>query len=228
MVSSVGHFVLILFLATDLAAMLFILLGLSSPPAGVREPIVLEVHMAEDPLQKVVPEMLVAVEPYDKQQAFAAAEAVAGELDFADPALQKPLDYDYQPSESTDSPTHDMQQFIQQNLQAAITQANDQSAEQNLDRLDELASRPSAEPVAGTFDSDTGQINDVIRKPKEPEGYIYVAIMVDSQGREMEVELSGPEAKQAFETFEKIKRYPFLDAIYRNVVMSLLDGMMKK
>ena len=232
---------------------LALLLGPSSPTAGVREPIELELSLDQEPPEAAAPAIFAPLEPYDAREAFAAAEAVAGRLDFEDPAYQQPLDLDEPVRQRRNAPVADLQEFVQRNLDAAVSQANQQSEEQNLERLEELANqlertsstqsieavtgvignllgtgnratRPAAEPVAGAFDTESGQIDDVIRKPLDPEGYTYVAILIDAEGRQIEVELTGPEGKQAFDTFEKIKQYPFLDKIYRGVVMSLLDG----
>jgi len=254
--STVGHGLLALFLATDIALLCAVILGLSSPPPGPREPIVLEVQFENDDPEPM-PQVVVDMQQYEPEEFFPSAEAIAGRLDFSDPALQQPLDYDYEAENKPDAPVSDMQRFVRGNLDAAIEQASAQSVEENLDRLDELAdrlqsgsseesvnsvttfvgnligtqeraTRPAEETVAGPFDTDTGQIDDVIRRERDPEGYIYVAIMVDAEGRKMEVILHEPEGKQAYDTFEKIKQYPFLDNIYRGVVMSLLDSALKK
>lgn len=116
-------------------------------------------------------------------------------------------------------------------------QLNDVSTQQSVEQvsaqLSKLlgtgprASEPAKVPVAGDFDFDTGQLHDM-RREMLPDGtFKYIAVLVDSAGRKMETEMSAAEGESAYKTFELIKQNPLLERVYRGVVMSLLDKIIK-
>jgi hypothetical protein len=89
------------------------------------------------------------------------------------------------------------------------------------------ATQPAAEPVAGEFDHDTAQLYDVKRSENAGGGYDYVAVLLDAAGRTMESTLTQAEGEQLYKTFELMKANPLLERIYRGVVMSLLDKLLR-
>ncbi|MDX1946753.1 MAG: hypothetical protein SFU86_15235 [Pirellulaceae bacterium] len=89
------------------------------------------------------------------------------------------------------------------------------------------ASQPASEPVAGEFDLDTAQLHDVKRIDDGSGGHNYVAIMLDSAGRTLETPLDAAEGERLFGIFELIKSNPLLERVYRGVVLSLLDKLLK-
>lgn len=91
----------------------------------------------------------------------------------------------------------------------------------------ERATAPAKEPVAGEFDLDSAQLHDVRREMLEDGTFKYVAVLVDSAGRMQDTEMNAAEGESAFKTFELIKQNPLLERVYRGVVMSLLDKMLK-
>lgn len=91
----------------------------------------------------------------------------------------------------------------------------------------ERASAPAKEPVPGDFDHDTGQLHDMRREMQADGTFKYIAVLLDSAGRTMEAELTAAEGESAYKTFELIKQNPLLERVYRGVVMSLLDKVMK-
>jgi hypothetical protein len=91
----------------------------------------------------------------------------------------------------------------------------------------ERASAPAKEPIAGEFELDSAQLHDVRREMREDGTFKYIAVLIDPAGRTQENEMPAAEGKSAFETFELIKQNPLLERVYRGVVMSLLDKMMK-
>lgn len=96
---------------------------------------------------------------------------------------------------------------------------------QNMFGVAPRATEPSAEPVEGSFDFDTAQFHDVSRVPLDPSGFRYVAILLDAEGRTMEVEMDDVDGQTLYETMQQIKQNPLLEAVYRQVVMPLLDQM---
>ncbi len=97
----------------------------------------------------------------------------------------------------------------------------------NLLGASERATQPAAEPVAGEFDPESAQLHDVKRTENAAGGYDYVAVLLDSEGRTMESALTEAEGAQLFRTFEIMKANPLLERVYRGVVMSLLDKLLR-
>lgn len=89
------------------------------------------------------------------------------------------------------------------------------------------AEQPAAEPVAGEFDFETAQVHAVRRNEPEPGKFEYVAVLLDAQGRTLEAPLSREEGEQLYKVMELVQSNPLLERVYRGVVMSLLDGMLK-
>jgi hypothetical protein len=146
--------------------------------------------------------------------------------------------------------------FLSDQVMRSIAQAEQHSDEDNLERLRNLAaqqnkisteesiaaissqlnkfigttaraSEPAKEPVPGEFDIDTAQLHDVRREELSGGGFKYTAVLIDSAGRTMDTEMGAAEGESAFKTFELIKQNPLLERVYRGVVMSLLDKVLK-
>lgn len=81
-----------------------------------------------------------------------------------------------------------------------------------------------AEEAAGEFDSATAQISDV-RRVESTDGVTFIATLVDAQGHTVETPLDESDGQRLYETFQLIKRFPLLDAVYRGTVMGLLDKL---
>ncbi|MDG2221510.1 MAG: hypothetical protein P8L85_09030 [Rubripirellula sp.] len=119
--------------------------------------------------------------------------------------------------------------------------------EKNLQRLESVASAESVQQVTttvaetmgldsetyaadkqaaeGSFDFDTAQLDDVTRKPGKDGQWEYQSILVDSAGRKTTVPMGMDEGESLYSTFEQMKKYPFAQAIYRSVVMPLLQSL---
>ncbi|MCU0979870.1 MAG: hypothetical protein MUF25_11975 [Pirellulaceae bacterium] len=87
------------------------------------------------------------------------------------------------------------------------------------------ATQPAEEKPPGEFDFETAQFHDIQRTPKEPDGFRYVTVLLDAEGRTLEVEVSEQEGKPIYETMQRIKANPLLDQVYRQIVMPLLDQL---
>lgn len=122
-------------------------------------------------------------------------------------------------------------------LRGLAAQQNDISTQQSVEAINAQltkflgtgprASEPAKEPVAGDFDFDTGQLHDMRREQLEDGTFKYTAVLVDSAGRKMETAMTAAEGESAYKTFELIKQNPLLERVYRGVVMSLLDKIIK-
>jgi hypothetical protein len=53
----------------------------------------------------------------------------------------------------------------------------------------------------------------------------YEATMIDAQGHQTKVPMSESEGKVAYEAFQKMKQYPAVEGLYRQIVMPLLQKM---
>jgi hypothetical protein len=88
------------------------------------------------------------------------------------------------------------------------------------------ATQPAQEKPPGKFDFETAQFHDIQRYPKEPDGFRFVTVLLDAEGRTLEVEVSEQEGQPIYETMQRIKANPLLEQVYRQIVMPLLDQLM--
>lgn len=146
--------------------------------------------------------------------------------------------------------------FLTDRVMRSISRAEQHNSGENLERLENLteqlnqistkesvaemtaqvskflgtgprATAPAKEPVAGEFDFDTGQLHDVRREELPGGGFKYTAVLIDSAGRTFDTDLDAEVGESAYKTFELIKQNPLLERVYRGVVMSLLDNVIK-
>lgn len=154
-----------------------------------------------------------------------------------------------QPDEETSS-------FVAERVLESIAMAERQTPEENLDRLEQLSDRlstvsttesvdqmaaslkrllgteeratqPAADAVDGEFDFDTAQLHDILRD--ESVGEVrYTAILLDSAGRTTEAPLTAEEGESVYRVMQLMKNNPLLERVYRGVVLSLLDKLLKE
>ncbi len=145
--------------------------------------------------------------------------------------------------------------MVEDRLNKVIAEANKLSDEEKQDRLNELAKRlegvsseesvdqiatkfnewfgnqratkPAEEPVAGDFDHDTAQMHDARREEGKLGGWVYYIQLIDAEGRLTEVELDGPEGETLYTTMQRIKSFPLMEKVYRQIAMPILDRLMK-
>lgn len=120
--------------------------------------------------------------------------------------------------------------------------------ERNLNRLEEIASKESVEQIGAkvrdtiglkprattpdggprgrSFDHDTAQFHDIVRINKANGKEAYRCVMIDSDGRTMEIEIDPEQGRVAYDTMQMIKRSPLGDAVYRTLVMPMLDKLL--
>jgi hypothetical protein len=113
---------------------------------------------------------------------------------------------------------------------------NEVSSEPSIDRLAGAfqrllgtrprAERPSAEPVAGEFDFDSAQFHDVRREAEDDGTWRYLFVLVDAEGRAMEVEMDAEHGEPIYQTMLRIKENPLLERVYRRIAMPLFDTML--
>lgn len=162
----------------------------------------------------------------------------------------KPLPSTPRPADLKDVPAEQIQDSIKTQIDQT-NRLNDEEKlselEKNLQRLESIANTESVQQVTttvaetigldtetyaagkqaaeGAFDFDTAQLDDVIREPGKDGQWEYHSILVDSAGRKTTVPMGTGEGETLYRTFEQMKKYPFAQAIYRSVVMPLLQSL---
>jgi hypothetical protein len=174
-----------------------------------------------------------------------AEELLAG---YADPRWQDVVE--------PDGEMQPAQDIVSLELWRLIREAEETSQEDNLDKLAQLSDRlaqssseqsvsdinarlakvlgtaeraevPAAEPVAGEFDFGTAQLFDVQRIANEQGEFTYTATLVDAAGRKFESPMTADQGASAYRTMQIVKSNPLLEKVYRGVVMSLMDELLK-
>jgi hypothetical protein len=178
------------------------------------------------------------------------------EIDPADSRWHEIVRQSVRPAPQRAIPPEGTTVWVAEELLRSVRQADAQSAEEKLAELQTLSQRlevvSSAEsvgdvsdtlgklmgqtprataPVAavpeGPFDFTSGQVHDVRKETDAAGNVTYIAIMLDSAGRTMEVELDAAAGEQAFRTMQIVKANPLLERVYRGVVMGLIDKMLE-
>lgn len=143
--------------------------------------------------------------------------------------------------------------FVSVELARITREAQQRGVDENLSRLSELshqihsersvddinaqlskvlqtetrADRPAEEPVQGDFDFATAQLHDVLKQVDEKGNTVYMAVLVDAEGRKFESPMGLSEGETAYRTMNLIKTNPLLERVYRGVVMSMMDQLLK-
>lgn len=145
--------------------------------------------------------------------------------------------------------------MVQERIEQALEEAGGRPDQENLDRLERLAGRlgevsregsvdqlarsfhsmlgtseravePAAEPIGGEFDPQTAQFHDVRREVPDGQTPQYFAILIDAQGRTLEVAMEAAEGARMYALMQRIKDHPLLERVYRRIAMPLLDQLL--
>jgi len=88
------------------------------------------------------------------------------------------------------------------------------------------ATEPTSAPPPGAFQSDSAQIHTVKRTKQADQTYQYTAVLVDAEGRSLEVPLARAQGEQLYQTFQIVEANPLLNQVYRSMAMPLLDQIL--
>jgi hypothetical protein len=88
------------------------------------------------------------------------------------------------------------------------------------------ADRPAEQPVSGDFDFDTAQFHDIRCEATDGGASRYLAMLVDAEGRSLEVEMNADDGQRVYQTMQRIKQNPLLEQVYRKIAMPLFDQML--
>lgn len=124
----------------------------------------------------------------------------------------------------------------QNDLQVLGERLSAQSSEKSVDEISRFLrgisgpsreTRPDPNAVGKPIDYATAQMDDV-RQVADKEGNVrYIAILVDAKGVSVEVELDHDAGEQLDRTMKLIKSNPLLERVYRQIVMGLMDQLLK-
>jgi hypothetical protein len=94
-----------------------------------------------------------------------------------------------------------------------------------------LPSRVSQPKAAAStildFDIDTAQLHEVTRHEKKPGKVEYQAVLIDAQGRTVEIKLTEAEGRETYALMQRIKANPLLEKVYRQIAMPILDSLVQ-
>ena len=94
-------------------------------------------------------------------------------------------------------------------------------------KLEARATAPVDNPPEGGFDAKSAQFHTVRREAKPTGGHRYFSVMVDADGRSMEVPLSEVEGESVYKTMKMVEENPLLDKVYRQFVIPAMDKASK-
>jgi hypothetical protein len=123
-------------------------------------------------------------------------------------------------------------------LQKNVSKIDQVASEKSIEEIGSLiqtatglpprASGPAEGSIDGPFDFDTAQFHDVTREAATDGQWKYRSVMVDADGRTIDVELGPEEGKTAYDAMQMVKKSPFAETIYRSMVMPMLDKMIPR
>jgi len=90
------------------------------------------------------------------------------------------------------------------------------------------ASEPDLRKINEEFDVSTAQMHDISKFTDETGLVQYVLIMVDAKGVAREVQIDNDNGQRLYKTMELIKSNPLLEKVYRNILMGILDQVLKE
>lgn len=145
--------------------------------------------------------------------------------------------------------------FIQRQIDRSIESGKQRSAQENLDRLSRLsqqlsqksqsesvdqmahflgsvtkrrAERPVENTSGKSIDVSTAQLHDVVRSIDGDGRKNYRLILIDADGITVDVDIDPETGEQLYRTMRLIKANPLLEAVYRKIVMGIMDSVLPK
>lgn len=187
----------------------------------------------------------------NKGNAGSVSQSQTGSQDYGapEPRREPPVP---PPAAVQDIPAEQIEKSIEAQMEQAAKLSDEEKLselEKNLRRLESISDAESVQDVTttiantlgldsslydpdkpageGRFDFDSAQLHDVTRQRGEGGQWEYQSILVDSAGRKMTVPMEAGEGETMFSTFEQMKKYPLAEAIYRGVVMPMLQSLIE-
>jgi hypothetical protein len=142
-----------------------------------------------------------------------------------------------------------------QDIQMQIKQAQARGDQDNFERLNQLSSDlrrnsttktvdemaeffggvfgsratvPDPQKADQEFDVATAQMHDISKSTNELGVVSYTLMMVDAKGVSRQVEIDQQNGERLYKTMQLIKSNPLLEKVYRNILMGVLDQVLKE
>jgi hypothetical protein len=90
------------------------------------------------------------------------------------------------------------------------------------------ATEPDAKKATEEFDVSTAQMHDITKLTDEQGVVRYVIVMIDATGVTREVDVDAENGQRLYKTMQLIKSNPLLEKVYRNILMGILDQVLKE
>lgn len=90
------------------------------------------------------------------------------------------------------------------------------------------ATQPDESKVHEEFDVATAQVHDISKVTDDLGNIRYLLVMVDAKGVARQVEIDSENGQRLYKTMELIKSNPLLEKVYRNILMGILDQVLKE
>ena len=89
------------------------------------------------------------------------------------------------------------------------------------------AKEPDPTGGSGPFDVSTAQMHDITKQTDEQNNVRYVIVMIDAQGLTQTIDIDAENGERLYKTMKLIKSNPLLERVYRNIIMGILDQVLK-
>ena len=143
---------------------------------------------------------------------------------------------------------------ILQDIQTRSEQAQQRGDQDNFEQLDQLsadlrrnstpktvdemsdffggifgnrAKEPDPKKSSEPFDVATAQMHDIAKETDEQNNVRYRIVMIDSQGVTQTIDIDAENGERLYKTMKLIKSNPLLERVYRNIIMGILDQVLK-
>lgn len=180
----------------------------------------------------VVSVAAVAAPVRDEQPATVKLSAVEPEAAGVDSELVRSRIDEMVATSQQQSPAENLRELTKMS-QRLVSVASDQSLENLADQfhqwmgLSQRIAEPRTAEESHVFDVESAQFHDV-RRTETPSGpHDYFAILIDAEGRTLEIEMTEGEGRDLFELMQRLKGNPLLEKIYRSIAMPLLDNLLQ-
>lgn len=90
------------------------------------------------------------------------------------------------------------------------------------------ATTPDPQKADQEFDVSTAQMHDISKAIDDQGNARYVLVMIDAKGVSREVEIDNENGQRLYKTMQLIKSNPLLEKVYRNILMGILDQVLKE
>jgi hypothetical protein len=70
-------------------------------------------------------------------------------------------------------------------------------------------------------------MHDITKQTDEQNNVRYLIVMIDAQGLTQTIDIDAENGERLYKTMKLIKSNPLLERVYRNIIMGILDQVLK-